>query len=175
MSLENRIYIDCYDANGLYEENYSRIMMVMQALTNSNLVKRDWVSSQAVGGSWARSIRCVFDTDADTHDIKRLMLGLEYCELDSVPEELHQMNRSELFRFADIDVITASAKSGIASRLKLREKKISSGEVRNGESDMEFIVTCRKNLLDSLSDEDQEKLLKSEKEIFDKLVNSIPK
>ncbi|MFW9907959.1 MAG: hypothetical protein ACFFEF_05235 [Candidatus Thorarchaeota archaeon] len=174
MSESNRIYIECYDANGFYEENYERIMLIMEKLTNSTFVKREWVSSQAVGGSWARSIRCVFDTNVESHMIKRFMMGLEYCDLDSVPEKLHPAKATSIFRFADIDVIEASGKSRIASRLKLGHKKISSGEVRDGNSDVDFILACRKDLLQSLGKDTRQKLLNAEKGIFEKLLRSAP-
>ncbi|MFW9910702.1 MAG: hypothetical protein ACFFEF_19275, partial [Candidatus Thorarchaeota archaeon] len=122
------IYIDCFDANGFYEENYKRIVLVMDKLTESKHLEREWVSSQAVGGTWARSIRCAFETKADARKIKELMVGLEYCSLEEVPEVLHPKNHSEIFRFADIDVLQIigrenSAKRLLAGRLKVREKK----------------------------------------------------
>ncbi|MFW9847296.1 MAG: hypothetical protein ACFFD6_11135, partial [Candidatus Thorarchaeota archaeon] len=100
MSDKTKLYIDCYDANGFYEENYKRIMLVMSHLGSSKLLNREWVSSQAVGGTWARSIRCKFETDLDAHSIKSFMVGLEYSNLNEVPETIHPTNNSGTFRFA---------------------------------------------------------------------------
>ncbi|MHA2302862.1 MAG: hypothetical protein ACXACD_18100, partial [Candidatus Thorarchaeota archaeon] len=94
MSDATKVYIDCFDANGFYEENYKRILLVMSHLASSNLLKREWVSSQAVGGTWARSIRCKFETELDALEIKSYMVGLEYSDLGDVPEEIHPTSNS---------------------------------------------------------------------------------
>ncbi len=173
MSEKNKVYIECYDANGFYEENYERIMLVMNNLTESTLLKRDWVSSQAVGGTWARSIRCTFETNADSLEIKRLMLGLEYCELDDIPEDLHPSNRSQLFRFADIDVINVAKQSGLSGKLKLGEKKISSGDVREGDNDVNFLISCRKELLNNLGEDSIKRLKEIEQDLYTKLMKLV--
>jgi len=174
LSDKTKVYIDCYDANGFYEENYERIMLVMSKLATSRLLKREWVSSQAVGGTWARSIRCKFETNLDAHEIKSFMVGLEYSDLNSVPEALHPSNNADTFRFADIDVIELREKEGsavsrIAGRLKLSGKKIGIGDLRTGDSDSEFVLSCRKDLLARLDEDAREKLLDIENGIFKEL------
>ncbi|MFW9811056.1 MAG: hypothetical protein ACFFF9_01225 [Candidatus Thorarchaeota archaeon] len=174
----NQILIDCFDANGFYEENYKRIILVMSKLTKSKQLEREWVSSQAVGGTWARSIRCSFETDADGRRIKQLMLGLEYCSLNDVPEEIHPKSNSETFRFADIDVLEVvgkedSAKRRIAGRLKVGERKIGIGDVREGDSDTDFVLSCRKKLIDSLDESSRQELFDLEKLIYDELRKSV--
>ncbi|MFX0107433.1 MAG: hypothetical protein ACFE7R_04050 [Candidatus Hodarchaeota archaeon] len=169
-----KVYIDCYDANGFYEENYNRIMLIMSRLASSNLLKREWVSSQAVGGTWARSIRCKFETNLDAHEIKSFMVGLEYSDLSEVPEAIRPTNNAAAFRFADIDVIELREKEGsavhrMAGRLKLSEKKIGIGDIREGESDVEFVISCREKLLNRLDDDTREELLGIEKSIFEEL------
>jgi hypothetical protein len=177
LSVKTKLYIDCYDANGFYEENYRRIMLVMTKLASSRLLKREWVSSQAVGGTWARSIRCKFETDKDAYAIKSFMVGLEYSHLNEVPDEIHPTNNSGIFRFADIDVIELRGKEGsavrrMAGRLKLSEKKIGIGDIREGDSDTEFVISCRKDLLAKLDDDTREELLSIEKSIYDELLKA---
>ena len=172
------MYIDCFDANGFYEENYERIMLVMSNLASSKLLKREWVSSQAVGGTWARSIRCKFETDLNPHEIKSAMVGLEYSDLADVPKELHPTNNSNTFRFADIDVLDLREKEGsavsrLAGRLKLSEKKIGLGDIRKGDSDAEFVISCRKELLARLDDDTREKLLRIEESIYRELRRAV--
>ncbi len=167
-----RIYIDCYDANGFYEENYERIMLVMHALAPSESLGRKWVSSQAVGGSWARSIRCMFETTFDVHYIKSLTVGLEYRNLDEVPESLHPQSRSQLFRFADIDVIELRAKgkmSRLLGALKLDERKIGKAELSDIGSGKDFALTCRKRLVENLELSTRNKLFELEQRIFQRL------
>lgn len=178
MSDKTKLYIDCYDANGFYEENYKRIMLVMSHLGSSKLLNREWVSSQAVGGTWARSIRCKFETDLDAHSIKSFMVGLEYSNLNEVPEAIHPTNNSGTFRFADIDVIELRGKEGsavsrVAGRLKIGERKIGLGDIREGDSDAEFVVSCRKNLLAKLDDNTREELLRIEESIYKDLMRVI--
>jgi hypothetical protein len=171
-----KVYIDCFDANGFYEENYKRIMLVMSHLASSNLLKREWVSSQAVGGTWARSIRCKFETELDALEIKSYMVGLEYSDLDDVPEEIHPTSNSNTFRFADIDVIELRGKEGSAvSRMagRLREKKIGIGDIRKGDSDSEFVISCRKNLLAKLDENTLEELLRIEESIYRELGKAV--
>lgn len=172
------IYIDCFDANGFYEENYKRIVLVMASLTQSKHLEREWVSSQAVGGTWARSIRCVFETSTDARLIKELMVGLEYCSLNELPDTLHPKSGSEVFRFADIDVLEIigkenSARRRLAGRLKVGEKKIGIGDVREGNSDTDFVLSCRKSLIEGLDEETREELYELEKIIFKGLSRSI--
>ncbi|MFW9786218.1 MAG: hypothetical protein ACFFE2_16235 [Candidatus Thorarchaeota archaeon] len=174
----NRVLIDCFDANGFYEENYKRIILVMSKLTHSKQLDREWVSSQAVGGTWARSIRCDFETDTDARTIKELMLGLEYCGLNEVPLAIHPTGNQEVFRFADIDVLDIvgsenSARRRIAGRLKVAEKKISLGDVRKGDSDTEYVLTCRKNLIDSLDEMTRQDLFELEQIIFNQLLRTV--
>jgi hypothetical protein len=174
LSYTNQVYIDCFDANGFYEENYKRILLVMSSLTNSKQLDREWVSSQAVGGTWARSIRCSFDTNTDPKRIKELMVGLEYCSLDKVPESIRPKNNSEVFRFADIDVIEirgreGSARSRLADRLKVSDKKIGIGDVRTGESDSEFVLACRQRLIEQLDSDTLDDLLGLESRIYNEL------
>lgn len=169
-----KLYIDCYDANGFYEENYNRILLVMSNLASSKMLKREWVSSQAVGGSWARSIRCKFETDLPALEVKSLMIGLEYSDLNEIPEELHPANNAETFRFADIDVIELGNEEGgavsrLAGRLKLSERKIGIGDLRTGASDSEFVLSCRNDLLARLDDATREELLRIEESIFREL------
>ncbi|MFQ5833230.1 MAG: hypothetical protein ACE5H4_11040 [Candidatus Thorarchaeota archaeon] len=173
-----KVLVDCFDANGLYEENYERIMLVMNCLASSKLLKRDWVSSQAVGGTWARSIRCTFQAELDAYAIKALMLGLEYASLDEVPERLHPKSNSELFRFADIDVFEIKGKEGsavsrIAGRLRLSERKIGIGDLRKGESDVKFALSCRKKLLEQLDDGTRKELLDLENQIYEVLQRAV--
>ncbi|MFW9809426.1 MAG: hypothetical protein ACFFE6_08615 [Candidatus Thorarchaeota archaeon] len=178
MSKTNQILIDCFDANGFYEENYKRIILVMSKLTESKQLDREWVSSQAVGGTWARSIRCSFDTYTDARTIKELMVGLEYCGLDEVPKEIHPKSNSEIFRFADIDVLEVvgkqdSTKRKIAGRLKVGEKKIGIGDVREGNSDTEFVLTCRRKLIVGLDETSRHELYELEKIIYDQLRKAV--
>jgi len=172
------IYIDCFDANGFYEENYKRIVLVMAKLAESKPLEREWVSSQAVGGTWARSIRCVFKTDTDARRIKELMVGLEYCSLDEVPDVLRPKSGSEVFRFADIDVLEIigtenSARRRLAGRLKVSDKKIGIGDIREGDSDTDFMLSCRRNLIEGLDEETLRELYDLEKMIFKGLSRSI--
>ncbi len=172
------ILIDCFDANGFYEENFKRIILVMSNLTHSKQLERDWVSSQAVGGTWARSIRCSFETDVDARMVKELMVGLEYCGLDEVPEAIHPKSNSEIFRFADIDVLEIvgkekSAKRRIAGRLKVSDKKIGIGDIRVGDSDTDFILTCRRRLIEKLDETARQELYELEKKIYRELEKSI--
>jgi hypothetical protein len=176
LSGTTKVYIDCYDANGFYEENYKRIMLVMSHLASSNLLKREWVSSQAVGGTWARSIRCKFETELDALEVKSYMVGLEYSDLDDVPEEIHPTSNSNTFRFADIDVIELRGKEGSAVRRmagRLREKKIGIGDVRKGDSDEEFVLSCRKELLAKLDHDTREELLRIEENIYKELKRTV--
>ncbi|MFW9793405.1 MAG: hypothetical protein ACFFEE_03810 [Candidatus Thorarchaeota archaeon] len=178
MSDKNQILIDCFDANGFYEENYKRIILVMSRLTESNQLDREWVSSQAVGGTWARSIRCSFETDADARFVKELMVGLEYCSLNEVPEEIHPKNNTEIFRFADIDVLQIvgkenSARRRIAGRLKVSDKKIGIGDVREGDSDTDFVLFCRRKLIDSLDEASRQELYDLENVIYNELKRSV--
>ncbi len=172
-----RVYIDCYDAYGFYEENYRRIILVMNALNSSRLVSREWVSSQAVGGSWARSIRCVFETDIDPKKIKEQMIGLEYCSVGDLPDDLRRQVREETFRFADIDVIEVKVSSGslgrITDKLRPSERKVEKAELMGDEaSKAEFILSCRRRLLDALDDATREELFRLESEI---LARALPK
>ncbi len=172
-----RVYIDCYDALGFYEENYERIMLVMNAVTQSKSKERKWVSAQAVGGRWARSIRCLFETDSDSHEIKRLMLGIEYCATDELPEPLRKRTESDVFRFADIDVIeVGSVNAGAMKRLaeRIADKKIGIASLREKGSDSDFILACRKQLLDALDTTQKDKLLELERLIFHELEKTLP-
>ena len=178
MSNTNQIIIDCFDANGFYEENYKRIILVMSKLTQSKQLDREWVSSQAVGGTWARSIRCKFETDTDARTIKELMLGLEYCGLDEVPPAIHPKGNLEVFRFADIDVLEIvgtenSARRRLAGRLKVADKKISLGDVRKGNSDTDFLLSCRKNLIERIDETTRQELYELERIIFDELSKAV--
>jgi len=178
LSPANQVYIDCFDANGFYEENYKRIILVMTKLTQSKQLEREWVSSQAVGGTWARSIRCSFDTDTDSRTIKELMVGLEYCSLDEVPESIRPKTNSEVFRFADIDVLeivgkARSARRRLAGRLKVSDKKIGIGDVREGNSDTDFILHCRRNLIERLDETTRQELYELEKIIFNELKKAV--
>ncbi|UCE10448.1 MAG: hypothetical protein JSW61_00555 [Candidatus Thorarchaeota archaeon] len=161
-----RVYIDCFDAQGLYEENYERIVLIMEALASSLPLKREWVSSQAVGGSWARSIRVEFETGLDPMDVKALMVGLEYCSVSELPDGLRTRTEGELFRFADIDVIELKSEGGISGRLKLGQKKLSLGELRANGLENEFVLKCRESLLGKLNSEQREKLINCEQAIF---------
>jgi len=172
-----RVYIDCYDALGFYEENYERIVLVMNALAQSRPKEREWVSAQAVGGRWARSIRCLFETEQDSRDIKKLMLGIEYCARNELPDSLQKHTKSEIFRFADFDVIEAgSVNAGTVRRLagKIAGKKIGIGSLRESGSDAELILSCRKQLLEALDSTDREKLIELENQIFQHLEKTIP-
>ena len=178
MSYTNQVYIDCFDANGFYEENYKRILLVMANLTNSKQLGREWVSSQAVGGTWARSIRCSFDTNTDSKRIKELMVGLEYCTLDMVPESIRPKNNSEVFRFADIDVLEIvgskkSARRRLAGRLRVSDKKIGIGDIREGNSDTNFVLMCRKSLIKNLDEITRRKLYDLEEIIFKELAKGV--
>lgn len=172
-----RVYIDCYDALGFYEENYERIVLVMKALAESRPKEREWVSAQAVGGRWARSIRCLFETEQDSHDVKKLMLGIEYCAKSELPDSLQEHTESDIFRFADFDVIDAgSVNVGAVRRLagKIAGKKISIGSLRESGSDAELILSCRRQLLEALDSTSKEKLLELEHKIFKELEKTIP-
>ncbi|MFW9800305.1 MAG: hypothetical protein ACFFD9_07710 [Candidatus Thorarchaeota archaeon] len=172
-----RIYIDCYDALGFYEENYERIMLVMNAVTQSKSKERKWVSAQAVGGRWARSIRCLFETENDSLDIKKLMLGIEYCATDELPEALRQRTESDVFRFADIDVIeVGSVNAGAIKRLaeRIADRKIGIASLRREGSDSDFILDCRKQLLGALDTKQKEKLVELEHQIFRELEKTMP-
>ncbi|MFX1264456.1 MAG: hypothetical protein ACFFCK_04235 [Promethearchaeota archaeon] len=172
-----RVYIDCYDALGFYEENYERIVLVMKALAQSRPKEREWVSAQAVGGRWARSIRCLFETEQDSHDIKKLMLGIEYCARSELPDSLKRYTESEIFRFADFDVIEAGdVNAGTMRRLagKIAGKKIGIGSLRESGSDAELILSCRKELLETLDSTNKEKLIELERRIFEQLERTIP-
>ncbi|UCH05039.1 MAG: hypothetical protein JSW05_02450 [Candidatus Thorarchaeota archaeon] len=172
-----RVYIDCYDALGFYEENYERIVLVMRALAESHPKEREWVSAQAVGGRWARSIRCLFETEQDSHNIKKLMLGIEYCAKSELPDSLQKHTESEIFRFADFDVIEAgSVNAGAVRRLagKIAGKKIGIGSLRESGSDAELILSCRKQLLDALDSTSKKKLIELENKIFIELENTRP-
>jgi hypothetical protein len=150
----------------------------MSNLASSNLLKREWVSSQAVGGTWARAIRCKFETELDALKIKTFMIGLEYSDLTEVPEAIHPTNNSNTFRFADIDVIELRGKEGsavsrMAGRLKIGERKISLGDVRKGVSDSEFVLSCRRDLLARLDYETREELLRIEESIYKELHRAV--
>ncbi|MFW9846852.1 MAG: hypothetical protein ACFFD6_08900, partial [Candidatus Thorarchaeota archaeon] len=78
----------------------------------------------------------------------------------------------------DIDVIELRGKEGsavsrVAGRLKIGERKIGLGDIREGDSDAEFVVSCRKNLLAKLDDNTREELLRIEESIYKDLMRVI--
>jgi hypothetical protein len=104
------------------------------------------------------------------------MVGLEYSDLDDIPEEIHPTSNSKTFRFADIDVIELRGKEGSAVRRmagRLREKKIGIGDVRKGDSDEEFVLSCRKELLAKLDHDTREELLRIEENIYKELKRTV--
>ncbi len=170
-----KLYIDCYDAYGLYEENYKRILLIMEHLDSATLIDRKWVSSQAVGGSWARSIRCTFETNVDPRTIKEHMIGLEYCDPETLPKELQKKIETDALRFADIDVIELSWASGgitkFITKIKPIERKVESAALMESTTKSSFVLECRRKLLDSLEPSVKEKLMAIEAEMVSKLVS----
>jgi hypothetical protein len=157
------VYVDCYDALGFFEENYNRIMIVMSAMGSSTLLKREWVSGRAGGGSWARTLRCVFETDLDPIHVKTAMLGLQYLEPSEVPDDLPMDDDKELFRFANLDVFEVK-KSGDKEKGRFRkmlEEFIGDARV--------FILACRERLIANIGESARQKLLEIEGQILEKL------
>ncbi|MFW9913079.1 MAG: hypothetical protein ACFFEU_11440 [Candidatus Thorarchaeota archaeon] len=168
------VYIDCYDALGFFEENYKRIMIVMSAIGESTLLKREWVSGRAGGGSWARTLRCVFETDLDPIHVKTMMLGLQYLESSAVPEDLPKEDNKGLFRFANLDVIElkkpgAEEKGRFRRMLQQSEKKIELSDLEFIGEARVFINACRDRLIKNLDNSSREKLFGIEQLILDKL------
>ncbi|MHA2003420.1 MAG: hypothetical protein ACW975_12800 [Candidatus Thorarchaeota archaeon] len=167
------VYVDCYDALGYFEENYNRIMIVMSAIGSSTLLKREWVSGRAGGGSWARTLRCVFETDLDPIHVKTAMLGLQYLEPSEVPADLPLDDDKELFRFANLDVFEVK-KSG--DKEKGRFRKMLEQPEKIELSDLEFIgdarvfiLACRERLIANIGESARQKLLEIEGQILEKL------
>ncbi len=168
------VYIDCYDALGFFEENHERVMIVMSALGESNLLKKEWVSGRAGGGSWARTLRCVFETDLDPIHVKTMMLGLQYLDPREVPEILPRDADTGLFRFAKLDVFDVQetddeSKSRLSRLLKQTEKKIEMTDLEFIGDPSDFIVICRNRLIEILDNETRQKLLEIEEQILEKI------
>lgn len=167
------VYIDCYDALGLFEENYNRIMIAMSAIGSSTLLKREWVSGRAGGGSWARTMRCVFETDLDPVHVKTMMLGLQYLKPSEVPEDLPVDDDKELFRFANLDVFeikkSGDKEKGRFRRMLNRPEKIELSDLEFIGDARVFINACRDRLLSNIDDSSRQKLLEIEQQMLAKL------
>jgi hypothetical protein len=168
------VYIDCYDALGLFEENYERVLIVMSAIGKSTLLKREWVSGRAGGGSWARTLRCVFETDLDPIHVKTMMLGLQYLESSAVPDDLPIDDDKDLFRFANFDVIELK-KTGDEEKGRFRrmlgqsEKKIELSDLEFIGDSRVFIIACRNRLIENIDESSRQKLFEIEQRIREKL------
>jgi len=168
------VYIDCYDALGFFEENLQRVMIVMSAFGESSLVKRDWISGRAGGGTWARTLRCVFETEMDPLIVKSMILGLQYRLPTDVPEILRKDVDTGLFRFANIDVYnvhtaTDESTSRFGKLLKHTEKKIEMTDLEFIGDPTDFIIACRRHLLETLDSDSLQRLLDIEQRILEKL------
>lgn len=168
------VYIDCYDALGFFEENHERVMIVMSAIGESELLNRDWVSGRAGGGSWARTLRCVFKTDLDPKQVKIMMLGLQYLDPNDVPEDLPIDDDTGLFRFAKFDVFEVT-ESENKERGRFR-RMLAHSERKIEVSDLEvigdvsvFIAACRNRLIDNIGDASRERLIAIEQQILERL------
>ncbi len=177
---EHLVEIECYDAFGYYEENMERIVLVMKALANTLLKKRDWRRAQAVGGSWARALSFTFETSAEPIQVKEWMIGLEYRPIIDVPKKLQDRpEKPGLFRFADIDVIEMSGgvKRGalrrLSSRIGLGGHKIEKAEISNRGRQPEFIFECRQKLLTRLDTDTRQRLLDIEQKILEKIAEPL--
>jgi hypothetical protein len=168
------VYIDCYDALGFFEENHERVMIVMSAIGESDLLRRDWVSGRAGGGSWARTLRCVFKTDLDPKQVKIMMLGLQYLDPNAIPEDLPIDDDTGLFRFATFDVfeVTESGneeKGRFRKMLKQSERKIEMADLEVIGDISVFIAACRDRLIGNIDESSRDRLLAIEKQILEKL------
>lgn len=168
------VYIDCYDALGFFEENCERIMIVMSAIGESTFLKREWVSGRAGGGSWARTLRCVFETDLDPLHIKTIMLGLQYLDPKNVPEVIPKDADTGLFRFANLDVFNVQegsdeGKSRLSRLLKQPAKKVEMTELKFIGDLSDFLITCRTRLIDTIDPASRQMLLDIEQQILEKL------
>ncbi|MHA1939452.1 MAG: hypothetical protein ACW97O_14670, partial [Candidatus Thorarchaeota archaeon] len=137
------------------------------------LLKREWVSGRAGGGSWARTLRCVFETDLDPVHVKTMTLGLQYLDSTDVPDDLPVDDDKNLFRFANIDVFEVK-KSGEKERGRFR--KMLSQPEKIELSDLEFIgdarvfiLACRDRLLANIDDSSRQKLFEIEQQMLAKL------
>ncbi|MFW9810366.1 MAG: hypothetical protein ACFFE6_13390 [Candidatus Thorarchaeota archaeon] len=168
------VYIDCYDALGFFEENHERVMIVMSAIGESNLLKREWVSGRAGGGTWARTMRCVFETDLDPVHIKTMMLGLQYLEPEDVSDIIPKDADTGLFRFANFDVFDVQkaedeSKSRLGRLLKQPEKKIETSDLEYFGDRSDFFIICRNRLIEHLDPSSHQRLLDIEKQILEQL------
>jgi hypothetical protein len=167
------VYIDCYDALGYFEENYNRIMIVMSAIGSSTLLKREWISGRAGGGSWARTLRCVFETDLDPIHVKTMMLGLQYLEPSNVPDDIPVDDDKELFRFANLDVFevkkSGDEEKGRFRRMLKSEKKLELSDLEFIGDARVFIIACRNRLIANIDESARQKLLDIERQILEKL------
>lgn len=168
------VYIDCYDALGFFEENHQRVMIVMSAIGESSLLKRDWVAGRAAGGTWARTMRCVFETDLDPIHIKTMMLGLQYLDSKDVPEIIPKDADTGLFRFANFDVFDVQGagdenKSRLGRLLKQPERKIETTELEYFGDASDFFIICRNRLIEHLDEASHQKLLEIEQQILEKI------
>ncbi|MHA2143356.1 MAG: hypothetical protein ACXADD_17905 [Candidatus Thorarchaeota archaeon] len=168
------VYVDCYDALGFFEENYERVMIVMSAIGESTLLKREWVSGRAGGGSWARTLRCVFKTDLDPVHVKTMMVGLQYLGSNEVHEDLPTDDDTGLFRFAKFDVFEAresesEEKGRFRRMLKQPDRKIEMSDLEVVGDTSVFIAACRDRLLQNIDESSRQKLLDIEEKILEKL------
>ncbi len=167
------VYIDCYDALDFFEENYNRITIVMSAIGSSTLLKREWVSGRAGGGSWARKLRCTFETDLDPIHVKTMMLGLQYLDSNNVPDNLPLDEDKDLFRFANLDVIevkkSGEEKGRFRRMLQQPEKKIELSDLEFIGDARVFIIACRNRLIENIDESARQKLLDIERQILEKL------
>ncbi|MHA3962899.1 MAG: hypothetical protein AM325_005090 [Candidatus Thorarchaeota archaeon SMTZ1-45] len=168
------VYIDCYDALGFFEENCKRVKIVMSAIGGSNYLKREWVSGRAGGGSWARTLRCVFETDLDPIHVKTMMLGLQYLDPKDVPDILPRDADTGLFRFANFDVFdvqegSEESKGRFSRLLKQTAKKIEMAEVKFIGDLSDFLVACRTRLIETLDSAPRQMLLEIEQQILERL------
>ncbi|MFX1483690.1 MAG: hypothetical protein ACFFCP_10960 [Promethearchaeota archaeon] len=166
------VYIDCYDALGFFEENHERVAIIMFAFGESALLKREWVSGRAGGGSWARTLRSVFETDLDPIHIKTMMLGLQYVDPNEVPAILPKDADTGLFRFANLDVFNVQETSGegrLSRLLKQSAKQIEMADIEYIGTLPDFLIACRKHILENLDPESRKRLLEIEQLIFEKI------
>lgn len=167
------VYIDCFDALGFFEENYERIMIVMSSVGESALLKREWVSGRAGGGTWARTLRSVFETDLDPLHVKMMMLGLQYLDSKDIPEVIPKDADTGLFRFANIDVFdvqqTDDQEKRRFSRLRHAERKIEMSEMEFIGELSDFLIACRTHLIDTLDSSSRQRIFDIEKQILEKL------
>ncbi|MFW9845606.1 MAG: hypothetical protein ACFFD6_02575 [Candidatus Thorarchaeota archaeon] len=168
------VYIDCYDALGFFEENLERVMIAMSAIGESTLLKREWISAQAGGGSWARTLRCVFETDLDPKQVKIMMLGLQYLASSDVPDDLPVESDLDLFRFATFDVFELKESDGeergrFRRMLRQSERKIEMADLEVIGDISVFIAACRERLLGNLDNLSRHRLLVIERQILEKL------